>query len=1029
MKKHLKYIEGNSDKFWQIEVQGAAYTVVYGKNGTSGTAQTKTFADDEECLKAAEKVLAEKIKKGYSESGEVTVAAASAAVRPESSKKSNTAEVLALYDALVKTGNVDGLLDFLKEHTKGNIEALKKQVKKAKRYWMSYVYLRDEPEFFIRSGDSWGRRGTAQQIDLIVLSAFALLNRSDMATWDEAFDLLQHPEKKQVTEVLSFAKPDWLSEFLLDISKKDSWKRLNYKALRYLEAHGLLQYHPELFALSLADFNEWSAGISGTEFIDYIIDDQVAYQRDVPQVFSYESSLNNVFMRGDDRLTFEKELTWDNIFGILLRDKKLDRNFFIEQVILVQTKDWNNNLKSFFRKRLTEQQPSPDELIIHQEQLLACMTYAYAPVANFAMELVKKIYEHEDFNITSFLDWLEPVMMSIDNKTAVKNALPILEKLNKSHPGLNQEITTLLADVYVIPDLGLQEKATKLLLKIAKVGDTDLVDKLTGYTALMQGNIRSDLSAFIGKQELTETLSREDYTYHPEKENVLLEPVQLPSDWNEILYSFGRFISSDDPVDGEILLNTFITQQHLFPEDYALQLAPYEQQLYKGYFETIAQTFIADFLRQKMKNINNVATEIQRNYMRNRTLVLVSHLIKTAELKMNTGSVIPLLSFPSHQPNWVAPVVLMERLIAFQEQGEEINAVDLSIAISRMPRENLADAILLLPGLTGEMRELMTFVLGETKTIKLSQQKLLTKILNKIVGMKEAMTGLWAVAARTFYPAEIFTEFEHTPLKDYLFVVQPFQPKLSVTEKWHEYINYQTKEKERSASWYEMTFDVPKGSMAPEHLLYSLDLAGPKTDWAANMQSAGNVRHFYSMMPQNADPLACLLLQSACALPNGDHELRGYLHVVNQAGFRFSDVSMQVFACTFFQDKKEVRLMAAEVLINLIERGVVDTALFAEKAAFLASNRYGAFQRLADGLSTVKDVSERHNLALFQILEGIFNKLKVQDKLPVNFKKMVEHYIDVLYKTRQSPSAGAKAFFETWKEQASLKALIKQILK
>ena len=56
MKKHLKYIDGNSDKFWQIEVSDTNFTVTYGKNGTSGVSQIKTFENAEACLKAAEKL-------------------------------------------------------------------------------------------------------------------------------------------------------------------------------------------------------------------------------------------------------------------------------------------------------------------------------------------------------------------------------------------------------------------------------------------------------------------------------------------------------------------------------------------------------------------------------------------------------------------------------------------------------------------------------------------------------------------------------------------------------------------------------------------------------------------------------------------------------------------------------------------------------------------------------------------------------------------------------------------------------------
>ncbi|WP_417940204.1 WGR domain-containing protein [Flavobacterium sp. RS13.1] len=101
MKKHLKYIDGNSDKFWQIEASGLEFTVTYGKNGTSGTSQTKSFSSPEECLKAAEKILAEKTKKGYSETGEVVVTASSGVKTASNSKSSDTAAILEEYDSIV----------------------------------------------------------------------------------------------------------------------------------------------------------------------------------------------------------------------------------------------------------------------------------------------------------------------------------------------------------------------------------------------------------------------------------------------------------------------------------------------------------------------------------------------------------------------------------------------------------------------------------------------------------------------------------------------------------------------------------------------------------------------------------------------------------------------------------------------------------------------------------------------------------------------------------------------------------------
>ena len=74
MYKHLQYIDDTSDKFWQIEVTGNSHTVTFGRSGASGQAKTKTFDTHEACLADAEKMVNEKIKKGYSETGAANAA-------------------------------------------------------------------------------------------------------------------------------------------------------------------------------------------------------------------------------------------------------------------------------------------------------------------------------------------------------------------------------------------------------------------------------------------------------------------------------------------------------------------------------------------------------------------------------------------------------------------------------------------------------------------------------------------------------------------------------------------------------------------------------------------------------------------------------------------------------------------------------------------------------------------------------------------------------------------------------------------
>lgn len=1030
MKKYLKYIDGNSDKFWEIEVTGLDYTVTYGKNGTSGTSQTKSFATNEECLKMAEKILAEKIKKGYSETGEVDVAS-----KPKTAKSAKSDEVLEEYEAILKAKNIDLLLPLLKEKSKGNIEALKKLIKKSKRYFMTYTDLTKDPGYVKKDKHDygWGTRGDKKQSDIITLSAIALFDKTEINSWDEALNLLNEiDEKPQVLDVLLWAKPNWLDTFILDKVKRQDWVGFNYHTLRQLEEQDLLQFNPELYALTLAATNEWRAKMKIRRFINNSLNDKLTYQRDIPELFNYETILHNSFFRDNDKQSHDEFQTWSVIYKSLLDDKKMDRAFFIENAIQIQTKEWNNNLKSFFRKRLDEFTVTADELIIYQENIYSFFHNAYPPITSYGVELVKKMYEHPKFKTKSFLEWLEPLMMRNDCKAAIKSVLPILEKMTKANPKLNNTIASIIADVYVISDLALQERVSKVILKIGSVKDKALKEKLSSYVSLMQGNIKSGLTSFLDEDSLTiDDSALEEYYFEPKKELLLTEEVQLPTDWNDVVFQFGNFINSDETLDTEILMNVYIQQRDLFPADYAAQLQPYEKQLQKHYFEAVHKNFMKSFLQQKIQNINGKFDSSFKHYSKINTVTLIKSLLEKVQQKIESNSALPLLSFPSHKPYWVAPKVLLERVIEYQKTKEEIDYLDLAIAIARMPRETTAETIPLLDKVEGELKQLLSFCLGVDEKLNLDSTSLFSKLL-ATMGKTTKETGnlsLWAVAARTFYPNDTFSQFENTYLKEVPFVVSPFVPEIKFKEKWNEWTNYQTKEKERTPSWYELKFDLPHYTKIPNYLLYSQDIYNRGNSWDYLLSYAGNSYYWHSLMPQNSDALALTLLQNCATADGSKPELKGFLDIINRPEFRFSETTMLTFVACFFQEKKDLRLLASEVLIHLIEKQTVDVAVFAQKASLLASEKYGVFLRFSDALASLKDISPLHNSALFQLFNSFFENLVLKEKLPTNFKKIVENYVDILTKTNQKPSAKAILFFEHWKDNTALKSLIKQILK
>lgn len=67
--KRFEFIEGVSRKFWEIGQSGCDMIIRYGRIGSNGHTQTKTFPDESRTSREVQKLIAEKVKKGYVEAG------------------------------------------------------------------------------------------------------------------------------------------------------------------------------------------------------------------------------------------------------------------------------------------------------------------------------------------------------------------------------------------------------------------------------------------------------------------------------------------------------------------------------------------------------------------------------------------------------------------------------------------------------------------------------------------------------------------------------------------------------------------------------------------------------------------------------------------------------------------------------------------------------------------------------------------------------------------------------------------------
>ncbi len=66
-RRFFTLVEGTSNKFWAITLEGSSHAVEFGRTGTTGQSSRKEFGTEAEAKASHDKLVAEKIKKGYVE--------------------------------------------------------------------------------------------------------------------------------------------------------------------------------------------------------------------------------------------------------------------------------------------------------------------------------------------------------------------------------------------------------------------------------------------------------------------------------------------------------------------------------------------------------------------------------------------------------------------------------------------------------------------------------------------------------------------------------------------------------------------------------------------------------------------------------------------------------------------------------------------------------------------------------------------------------------------------------------------------
>jgi hypothetical protein len=563
-----------------------------------------------------------------------------------------------------------------------------------------------------------------------------------------------------------------------------------------------------------------------------------------------------------------------------------------------------------------------------------------------------------------------------------------------------------------------------LIKKYGSIGDEGLRDKLQLYGEQMLGTIRLELQDFIDTVEANASPTmpgeRIAYSFSPAPPPLLsnLQPVTLPQTWNDWLFAVGKYIGSNEMLDMEILVNACILPPADTPAD-GEQLAPYIKQL--SIAVSRINAFTNNWLLQMLQNPAH-PFEREKSGSEYETLWLHVERLQHAQRKIRAKSRLPLLSFPSHAPHYISPLVLVDRLIRYQQAVEQIDILDLSIALARMVTDGAGKAVELAIGLEEPLKSLVIFSLtGEGDPIPKKEGGLL-KALAKGLGLSKEKDSVdlemaYITAARTRRPDAVFDSLTKSEFADRPNVVRPFVPAWRVKEGWNEYIDRHTNEKTRTPSWRELLVGLPEKKHAGCPLLYSNDLAVLNKDfyWLYGMLSCDyDVSWWYSIVPQAPEGLFTLLLKCGCRLSDITAEAVSGLRLMLDKHFHFREMSGILLACGLVAGKREDRGLAAEVLILHMGAQTIDAAAIGRHAGALLRESYAPVQRLAETLQLIRDISPLHNKAISMLIEEVLLSFGLLTEPPKNTKKLLEVYLDVLVKTCEKPDAAILSLIERW---------------
>lgn len=744
--------------------------------------------------------------------------------------------------------------------------------------------------------------------------------------------------------------PNYLNKVIKDLSK-ERFRNINFKVLWKFYENNWVEFDEEFFVRSLFNLQ----GFDNNHFDDaeFLLAHTELINKVFCKFYKYEIPILDLIKANSidysNGLSAKANVYWTEVFKILIKNNAFTNRSIVTHLLESLLNNWKKPHLDWHVRLLELFHPTKEELIANQSTLFSLLGTGQTSLINYVILNIKTIYTNKEFDTSLFIENVPIIFTNDKTLKSILVVLEIIESVLTNSFKIAIDYREELCLLFIQSDTKIQEKVAKILINY--FDDKDLVIILSPFLS----NLKKVAKDILKVDNLTS--ENFDNVITDKKSIKEIAPI---TNWDELLFQIGTCIRTKSTIDIEVFFEGIIQLQSKIPSDYIKQIKPYTKPLFAKFYESDTLTAFTLFLESWVTKNDEGFSKIDFKY-----IPFLGKKSKMTFLKLKDKNTLPFISTPTHEPFFVHPKILLERLLQYENSNTKVDLEDLVVACNRILITELdGDYSKDLKNLKGYYSDAIGYFFGISDKINFTNETL----------------PLWTQITRIKNPNGNFSEFQKSKASNYPSVVYPFNISFNIEKDANKY-----------ATWYRLILDNnwnytwynKEKAIRQETIFYN----------TASIEKASRVDigNQLSLNPNYIDALICRYIpDTATGNEVGGFEecLYPMQFILDHQLFIYHSGWLYVAVCLLFE-KKISRDLASEY-INLAITRNENLDDFSKILSKLINNKFAPINRLIEYLDKPNHFKETKHFQ-FLVLSNCIKNFDKQN-LPTNSKKVVQYY-------------------------------------